>query len=84
MDEFYLNSEQMPKNLFADIFKKPFAGYYSLRSPSKFVVKYMKQNLTVFSCGDTMTIDLKTRNLPPILVKEVCCFLKFFVLYLWH
>jgi hypothetical protein len=71
MDEFYVNTEQLPKDLFADIFRNPILGYHSLRSPSKLFIKYMKQNLTAFSCGDTMTIDLKTRNQPPIIIKQV-------------
>ena len=67
MDEFYLNTEQLPKDLFADIFQRPFIGYH----PNKYLIKYMKQNLTTFSCGDTMTIDLKTKYQPPIVIKQV-------------
>lgn len=51
-DEFYLNSEQIPIDVFKDIFQNPVIGYHVSKQ-----IKYMKQNLSVFECKQTIDLD---------------------------
>jgi hypothetical protein len=54
IDEFYVDSEQLPSDIFKTIFNTPNAAMREYNE-----VSYMKQNMTQFDCEDvSYIIDL--------------------------
>ncbi|CAF0753891.1 unnamed protein product [Brachionus calyciflorus] len=66
IDEFYINSENLPEEIFSRIYDRPNIALHDYRE-----VKYMKQNMTEFHCEDvSYIIDLYNGvNLPIITEK---------------
>ncbi|CAF0775268.1 unnamed protein product [Brachionus calyciflorus] len=66
IDEFYINSEKLPEEIFNRIYDKPNIALHDYKE-----VKYMKQNMTEFHCEDvSYIIDLYNGvNLPIITEK---------------
>lgn len=63
IDEFYLNSDRLPNNIFDTIYQKPNVVLQNYKH-----VQYMKQNLKEYKCDETSSIiDIYSKEIPTII-----------------